>query len=115
MTSELLTKLRSERDAAARRGEHGKSLSINDRILALKKERASVMTDETTLPEIQVGQALRAAVAAIDDLVVLANREETRSTLCEEKRTLGYILTRAEVLCTFALAVKPGPMLVRRA
>ncbi len=70
--------------------------------------------DLTTDPEIQVGQAIRAVQAAIDDLIILANIEETRALVCKEKTALGQILTRSEMLCSFALAVKPGPMLVRR-
>lgn len=70
--------------------------------------------DETTAPEIQVGQAIRAAQAALDDLIILANIEDTRQLVCREKIALGQILTRTEMLCSFALAVKPGPMLVRR-
>ncbi len=73
------------------------------------------MTDETTPPEIQVGQALRAVLAAVDDLIILANIEQTRDLVCREKQALGQILTRCQTLCSFALAVKPGPMLVRRA
>ncbi len=70
--------------------------------------------DLTTDPEIKVGQALRAVEAAIDDLIILANIEETRQLVCRERTVLGTILTRTELLCSFALAVKPGPMLVRR-
>ncbi len=70
--------------------------------------------DLTTDPEIQVGQAIRAVQAALDELIHLANVEETRQLVCNEKTELGQILTRSETLCSFALAVKPGPMLVRR-
>ncbi len=70
--------------------------------------------DETTAPEIKVGQAIRAVQAAIDDLIILANVEETRGLVCREKIELGIALTRIETLCSFALAVKPGPMLVRQ-
>ena len=72
------------------------------------------MTDATTEPEIQVGQAIRAVQAAVDDLIILANIEETRGLVCDEKIALGQILTRCQTLCSFALAVKPAPMLVSR-
>lgn len=70
--------------------------------------------DETTAPEIKVGQAIRAVQAAVDDLIILANIEETRALVCRERIELGIMLTRIELLCSFAMAVKPGPMLVRR-
>lgn len=74
------------------------------------------MTDETTAPEIKVGQAIRAVQAAVDDLIILANIEETRALVCKERIALGQILTRTEMLCKFALAVRPAPVtLVRRA
>jgi hypothetical protein len=73
------------------------------------------MTDETTLPEIKVGQAIRAVQAAIDDLIILANIEETRALVCKERVELGQISSRAETLCKFAMAVRPAPTLVRRA
>lgn len=69
------------------------------------------MTDD---PQDPVGQALRAAEAAIDQLVVLANRSDTRDQLCEEKRLLGQLLTRCEMLCSYALTVKPAPSHIRR-
>ena len=81
---------------------------------ALLAERRGEMTDETTEPEIKVGQAIRAVQAAVDDLIILANIEETRGLVCNEKIELGQIRTRVDLLCSFALAVKPGPMLVRR-
>lgn len=64
-------------------------------------------------PEHKVGMAIRAAYAAFDDLMVLANREETRQLVCNEKIALGKLLTRVETLCSFAMAVKPAPVLVR--
>ena len=64
-------------------------------------------------PEIAVGQAIRAAYAAFDDLMVLANQAETRQLICDEKIALGKLLTRVQTLCSFALAVKPAPLLVR--
>ena len=73
------------------------------------------MTDLENDPENKVGLAIRAVFAALDDLMVLANREETRSLVCDEKRALGQMLTRCETLCSFALAVKPAPIMVRRA
>ena len=67
----------------------------------------------TDTPEHKVGMAIRAAYAAFDDLMVLANREETRQLVCNEKIALGKLLTRCETLCSFAMAVKPAPVLVR--
>lgn len=71
--------------------------------------------DETTDPEKKVGHAIRAVQAAIDDLIILANVEETRPLVCREKIALGQIRDRADTLCRFALAVRPAPTLVRRA
>ena len=65
-------------------------------------------------PEHKVGMAIRAAYAAFDDLMVLANQAETRQLICDEKRAIGGLLTRMETLCSFALAVKPAPVLVRQ-
>jgi len=87
---------------------------MSDYETTLEAVREEITDDETTGPEVKVGQAIRAVQAAIDDLIILANVEETRPLVCREKIALGQILTRTETLCSFALAVKPGPMLVRR-
>jgi hypothetical protein len=65
-------------------------------------------------PEHKVGAAIQGVFAALDELIVLANREETRALVCNEKIALGQVLTRCETLCSFALAVKPAPLMVRR-
>jgi hypothetical protein len=65
-------------------------------------------------PEVKVGQAIRAMFAAMDELIALANTEETRTLVCNERIALGRILSHCETLCSFAMAVKPGPLLVRR-
>ncbi len=68
---------------------------------------------EEISPEHRVGMAIRGAVAAMDELFALANDYETRALVCDEKKALGHLLTQCEVICTFALAVKPAPTLVR--
>ena len=75
------------------------------------------MTDHHPTAEEQddpVGQALRAAEAAMDDLMVLANRSETKPRIFEEKRAIGQIFTQCQLLASFALADKPAPTHIRR-
>jgi hypothetical protein len=69
---------------------------------------------EAVSPEHKVGVAIRGVFAALNELIVLANCEETRALVCNEKIALGYVLTRCETLCSFAMAVKPAPVMVRR-
>ncbi len=64
-------------------------------------------------PEHKVGMAIRGVFSAMDELIALANDHETRALVCDEKRAIGQLMTRCEVLCTFALGVKPAPTLVR--
>ena len=87
---------------------------MTDYETTLADVRREMADDETTESEKKVGLAIRAVQAAVDDLIILANIEETRGLVCAEKIALGRIRTRVDLLCSFALAVKPGPMLVRR-
>lgn len=51
-----------------------------------------------------VGQAIRATFASIDDLIALASRPETRAEVCAEKVALGQMLSRCQLLASFALS-----------
>lgn len=61
------------------------------------------MTDETD----PVGQSLRSAFNALDELMVLASQQDTRAEVCREKVALGQLLTRCQLLAAFALAADP--------
>ncbi len=59
-----------------------------------------------------VGQAIRATFAAIDELIALAADPDTRDLVCAERVALGQLYTRCQTLASFAMATKPGPILV---
>ncbi len=61
-----------------------------------------------------VGQAIRAVFASLDDLIALAASPDTRDAVCEERIALGQMYTRCQTLASFALATKPGPILVSK-
>jgi hypothetical protein len=52
----------------------------------------------------QVGQAIRGVFASLDDLIALASRPETRAEVCAEKIALGQMLSRCQLLSSFALS-----------
>ena len=49
-----------------------------------------------------VGQALHSAFERIDDLIILANRNDTREQLLSERVMLGQLLNRMQLLASFA-------------
>lgn len=63
--------------------------------------------------EHQVGSAIRGVFSALDELIALAASPDTRDIVCSERIALGQMLTRCQTLCSFAMATKPGPILVR--
>ncbi len=67
---------------------------------------------EEISPEHKVAMAINGVFAAVDELIALANAHETRELVCDEKRAIGQLMTRCETLCSFALSVKPAPVLV---
>jgi hypothetical protein len=68
---------------------------------------------EEISPEHQVGMAIRGVFASLDELIALAAATDTRSLVCAERIALGQMLTRCQTLCSFAMATKPGPILIR--
>lgn len=89
--------------------EHGLLSGINFEELCevIRQEMAQVPPDH------QVGMAIRGAFAALDELIALAAAPDTRALVCDEKIALGQLLSRCQMLCSFAMATKPGPILVR--
>lgn len=63
--------------------------------------------------EHQVGSAIQGVFSALDELIALAASPDTRDLVCRERIALGQMLTRCQTLCSFAMATKPGPILVR--
>jgi hypothetical protein len=63
--------------------------------------------------EHRVGSAIQGVFTALDELIALAASPDTRDLVCKENIALGQILTRCQTLCSFAMATKPGPILVR--
>jgi len=62
-----------------------------------------------------VGQKIREAFSALDDLMVLANQEETREQFRAEKIAIGQLYSRCSLLASFALIKQPdGLRLVHR-
>jgi flagellar hook-associated protein FlgK len=47
-----------------------------------------------------VGRTLRDAFAALDDLMVLANREDTKASVLAEQVMIGQLLTRCQTLAS---------------
>ena len=50
-----------------------------------------------------VGQKIREAFSALDDLMVLANQDETRDQVRAEKIAIGQMVSRVQLLASFAL------------
>jgi hypothetical protein len=48
-----------------------------------------------------VGQSLRSAFAAIDDLIIFVNTAETKDRVCAERVMLGQLLSRCQTLSSF--------------
>jgi hypothetical protein len=59
-----------------------------------------------------VGYAIYQSFNAIDELILLANRDETKAQVCAERIALGQLLNRCQLLVSFALEQKPGLMVV---
>lgn len=59
-----------------------------------------------------VGARIRDAFAALDDLMVLANRAETRPQVRSERILIGQLLTRCQTLASFADVPQPGKLRV---
>ena len=51
-----------------------------------------------------VGQALRGVFANLDELMALASQEETKGQVCAERIALGQMLSRCQLLVSFALS-----------
>jgi hypothetical protein len=60
-----------------------------------------------------VGYAIYQSFNAIDDLIVLANKPETRAQVLAERIALGQLLNRCQLLVSFALTEKPGLRLIQ--
>lgn len=73
----------------------------------------SVRAELEKSQEHQVGSAIRGVFSALDELIALAASPDTRDLVCKEQIALGQMLTRCQTLCSFAMATKPGPILVR--
>jgi hypothetical protein len=56
-----------------------------------------------------VGQQLRAALAATDELVILANQYETRMQICENPKVVSAILANIQLLATLVEATNEKP------
>ena len=50
-----------------------------------------------------VGQRIREAFSALDDLIVMANLSTTRDQVRAERVLIGQLLTRCQTLASFAL------------
>ena len=69
------------------------------------------MTDhEATIDP--VGRTLHSAFSALDDLMVLANRDDTRDQVRAERVLIGQLLTRCQTLASFADIPQPGKLRV---
>jgi hypothetical protein len=67
-------------------------------------------------PNDPVGQALSSAFNRVDDLIILANREDTRALVLAERVALGQLLNRVRLLASFVdTATAPQLKVVRRA
>ena len=60
-----------------------------------------------------VGMRVRDAFAALDDLMVMANRPETSAQVRAERILIGQLLTRCQTLASFALISQPGLKVIR--
>ena len=58
-----------------------------------------------------VGQAIHGVFSNLDELMALASQEETKGQVCAEKIALGQMLSRCQLLVSFALTAYP-PMKV---
>ncbi len=67
----------------------------------LEAVRASM---EEISPEHKVAMAINGVFASLDDLIALAASPDTRGHVCAERIALGQMLTRCQMLCSFALA-----------
>lgn len=59
-----------------------------------------------------VGRTLRDAFSAIDDLVILANREDTKAAVLAERVMISQLVTRVQLLASFVMAHPPGKLKV---
>ena len=55
-----------------------------------------------------VGYTIHQAFEALDELMVMANRPETRDAVRSERILIGQLLTRCQTLASFALINQPG-------
>jgi hypothetical protein len=80
--------------------------SFEEMMEAVRKEMEAIPPDH------QVGMAIRGVFAALDELIALSASPGTRTLVCNERIALGQMLTRCQTLCSFAMATKPGPILI---
>ena len=59
-----------------------------------------------------VGRTLRDAFSAVDDLVILANREDTKAAVLAERVLIGQLMVRVQLLASFAMINTPGKLKV---
>lgn len=61
-----------------------------------------------------VGQRIREAFSALDDLMIMANLPTTREQVRSERVLIGQLLTRCQTLASFALIPQPMTLKVIR-
>lgn len=65
---------------------------------------------DTDSPHDPVGHAIHAAFSAADDLIVLANKAETKELVQAEWMAIDQLLRRYQLLASFAFIEREGKM-----